>query len=165
MDLPGFTDTHAQHVQGEISQVDADLVSSDDSNSGGEVESVANKDDNVDNLIDNLPTDHEAEMSEGDMDAESCYSLISDNGRSSISHSRGVLTRWTDHPHIPTSFPLPIGPLGSTFSKSQVQDDSAHEAERQCSMYWCTGSDVLLVVDPTSWINGWAITLYAEAVA
>ena len=32
-------------------------------------------------------------------------------------------------------------------------------------MYWCTGSDVLLVVEPTSWINGGAITLYAEAVA
>jgi hypothetical protein len=39
------------------------------------------------------------------------------------------------------------------------------EAERQCGMYWCTGSDVLSVVEPTSWINGRAITLYAEAVA
>ena len=164
-DLPGFTDTHAQHVRGEISQVDVDLVSSDDSNSGSEVESVANEDDNVDDLIDNLSRDCEAETSEGDMNAESHYSLISDNGRSSISHSRGVLTRRTDHPHIPTSFPLPTGLLGSTFGKSWVQDDGVREAERQCGMYWCTGSDVLSVVEPTSWINGWAITRYAEAVA
>src|SRR6266481_8781418 len=34
VDLPGFAETQAQHVRGEISQVDADLVSSDDGNSG-----------------------------------------------------------------------------------------------------------------------------------
>ena len=31
-------------------------------------------------------------------------------------------------------------------------------------MYWCTGSNVLSVVEPTLWINGRAITFYAEAV-
>ncbi len=77
------------------------------------VESVADKDDNTDDLnqlINNLPRESEAKMPEGDMDDGSHYSLISDTGGSSMSQSRGILTRLTDHPEILTSF-LPPPPI------------------------------------------------------
>ena len=100
------------------------MVSSDDRNSGGEVESVADEYDNTDDLINNLPGESEAETPEGDLDDESRYTLISDTGGSSLSQSRSVLTRRpTDHLQIPTSLLLPTAALGSTFCKSRVQDD------------------------------------------
>ena len=72
MELPGTKETFSQHKQ-VVNAADMDLVSSDDSNFGSEVKTVADEDDNVDDLIDNVPGKPIPQTPGGDIVVESQY--------------------------------------------------------------------------------------------
>jgi len=64
-DLPGASQTRACHSRGKLDLDSSDLFSSDDGGSEDEVESIADEDDNVDDLIENLPAEDAGEPPEG----------------------------------------------------------------------------------------------------
>jgi hypothetical protein len=71
VDLPGEDVTRSLHLHNDLNPTESgrassdDLASSDDSESGGELESMVDEDNIFDNLIENISDDHDPAMSEG----------------------------------------------------------------------------------------------------
>lgn len=145
-DIPGMMETQVDRMCGDIGLLNDEIVSSDDSLDGGEVESAPNKDDPVDDLIKNLLDSHAAKTPEADLPVNTQLAM-------SVLEEDVVF----DFPIFPQRLPSTL--LEKPHPEVCIQQTAP---DRQYGPYWCKAKDVKEVTDATSWVHGHAILVYAE---
>lgn len=161
-DLPGshWVSTHTQRSAGDIPVEDEDVVSSDDDRSSQEIESHIDEDDDVDDLLERFDVD----------EVERDATVATDRGGEGNSEEdQDVIEGEWHRNHIQitnTDMDYVIYEVGDVIwrdPESCVVPPSVVACT--CDGYWCLEDDIATVATTTKWINGRAISVYAQCVA